>query len=212
MRLKQGHNIFKGAFAKASGIMYDYIADAWNNPKESYVKELLRKRLPEWRKGLSVVRVEHPTRVDRARALGYKAKQGVIVVRSRVRKGGRRKARVNAARKPSKMGVKKYTPKKSLQWIAEERAQRKYPNLEVLNSYWVGEDGRYKYYEVIFVDPSHPAIKKDKDLRWIAEKQHRCRVHRGLTSAGKHSRGLRRKGKGAEKIRPSIRANKGRGK
>ena len=192
--------------------MYNYIKKAWNRPKESYVKELMKSRIPEWRKGLSVVRVKHPTRLDRARELGYKAKQGVVMARVRVRRGGRRKSRPNAARKPSKMGVKKYTPKKSIQWIAEERAQRKYPNLEVLNSYWVGEDGRYKYYEVIFVDPAHPAIKRDGDLRWIAEKQHTGRVHRGLTSAGKHSRGLRKKGKGAEKIRPSIRANKGRGK
>jgi len=192
--------------------MYNYIKKAWNRPKESYVKELMKSRIPEWRKGLSVVRVEHPTRLDRARELGYKAKQGVVVARVRVRRGGRRKSRPNAARKPSKMGVKKYTPKKSIQWIAEERAQRKYPNLEVLNSYWVGEDGRYKYYEVIFVDPAHPAIKRDGDLSWIAEKQHTGRVHRGLTSAGKRSRGLRKKGKGAEKIRPSIRANKGRGK
>jgi large subunit ribosomal protein L15e len=192
--------------------MYNYIKEAWNRPKESYVKELMKSRIPEWRRGLSVVRVEHPTRLDRARKLGYKAKQGIVVARVRVRRGGRRKSRVNAARKPSKMGVKKYTPKKSIHWIAEERAQRKYPNLEVLNSYWVGEDGRYKYYEVIFVDPAHPAIKRDGDLRWIAEKQHTGRVHRGLTSAGKRSRGLRNKGKGAEKIRPSIRANKGRGK
>lgn len=192
--------------------MYNYIKEAWNKPKNSYVEELMKTRVPEWRRGLSVVKMEHPTRLDRARALGYKAKEGVIVARVRVRRGGRRKVRVNAARKPSKLGVRKYTPKKSLQWIAEERAQRKYPNLEVMNSYWVGEDGRFKYYEVLFVDPSHPAIKKDKDLRWIAEKQHKGRVHRGLTSAGKHSRGLRRKGKGAEKIRPSIRANKGRGK
>ncbi|MFH1773601.1 MAG: 50S ribosomal protein L15e [Methanobacteriota archaeon] len=193
-------------------VMYDYISEAWNKPKDSYVRQLLRERLPEWGKGLSVVRVENPTRLDRARILGYKAKQGVIVVRSRVRRGGRRKVRPNAGRAPSKLGVKKYTPKKSIRWIAEERAQRKYPNLEVLNSYWVGEDGRYKYYEVILVDPSHPAIKSDKDLKWICEKQHRGRVFRGLTSAGKTSRGLRRKGKGAEKIRPSIRAHLRRGK
>lgn len=192
--------------------MYKSIAKAWNRPKASYVKELLRERLIEWRRGRSVVRLDHPTRLDRARALGFKAKPGIIVVRSRIRRGGRRKERVNAARKPKKMGVKKYTPKKSLRWIAEERAQRRYPNLEVLNSYWVGEDGRYKYYEVILVDPSHPSIKNDKNLKWIVEKQHKGRVFRGLTSAGKHSRGLRNKGKGAEKIRPSIRANKGRGK
>ncbi|MEE8168261.1 MAG: 50S ribosomal protein L15e [Candidatus Hydrothermarchaeales archaeon] len=192
--------------------MYSYIAKAWNKPSESIVRPLLRKRIPEWRKGESIVRVERPLRIDRARALGYKSKQGVIVVRSRIRRGGRRKQRPTGGRKPSKMGVKKYTPKKSLRWMAEERAGRKYPNLEVLNSYWIGEDGRYKYYEVIMLDPTHPSIKSDKDLKRLSEKQHRGRVYRGLTSAGKSSRGLRRKGKGAEKIRPSIRSKDRKGK
>lgn len=192
--------------------MYKYISKAWNRPDDSYVRDLLRIRIPQWREGQSVVKVDAPLRIDRARTLGYKAKQGIIVVRAKVRRGGRRKARTNAARKPSKMGVNKYTPKKSIQWIAEERVKRKYPNLEVLNSYWIGEDGKYKYFEVILVDPVHPQIKKDKDLSWITQKQHKGRVYRGLTSAGKSSRGLRNKGKGAEKIRPSINANKGRGK
>ncbi len=192
--------------------MYKYISKAWNRPDDSYVRDLLRIRIPQWRDGQSVVKVDAPLRIDRARTLGYKAKQGIIVVRAKVRRGGRRKARTNAARKPSKMGVNKYTPKKSIQWIAEERVKRKYPNLEVLNSYWIGEDGKYKYFEVILVDPTHPQIKKDKDLSWITQKQHKGRVYRGLTSAGKSSRGLRNKGKGAEKIRPSINANKGRGK
>jgi large subunit ribosomal protein L15e len=192
--------------------MYKYIARAWNRPKESYVHDLSRMRIPQWRQGQSVMKVAAPLRIDRARSLGYKAKQGIIVVRVKVRRGGRRKERVTAARKPSKRGYKKYTPKKSIQWIAEERVQRKYPNLEVLNSYWIGEDGRYKYFEMILVDPAHPGIKRDKDLSWITQKQHKGRVFRGLTSAGKRSRGLRRKGKGAEKIRPSIRANKGQGK
>ncbi|MEE9594357.1 MAG: 50S ribosomal protein L15e, partial [Candidatus Hydrothermarchaeales archaeon] len=136
--------------------MYNYLAKAWNRPSESYVKALLKQRIPEWRKGESVVRVEHPLRLDRARAQGYKAKQGVIVVRSRIRRGGRRKPRLNTGRKPGRMGVNKITMKKSLQVIAEERAARKYPNMEILNSYWVGEDGRHKYYEVIMYDPSHP--------------------------------------------------------
>ncbi len=192
--------------------MYKYISKAWNRPDDSYVRDLLRIRIPQWREGQSVVKVDAPLRIDRARTLGYKAKQGIIVVRAKVRRGGRRKARTNAARKPSKMGVNKYTPKKSIQWIAEERVKRKYPNMEVLNSYWIGEDGKYKYFEVILVDPIHPQIKNDKDLSWITQKQHKGRVYRGLTSAGKSSRGLRNKGKGAEKIRPSINANKGRGK
>lgn len=31
-------------------------------------------------------------------------------------------------------------------------------NLRVLNSYWVNQDGVYKYYEVILVDPNHKAV------------------------------------------------------
>jgi large subunit ribosomal protein L15e len=192
--------------------MYKHISNAWDRPRDSYVHDLSKIRIPQWRAGQSVVKVDAPLRVDRARSLGYKAKQGIIVVRAKVRRGGRRMQINTAARKPSKRGIKKYTPKKSIQWIAEERVQRKYPNLEVLNSYWVGEDGRYKYFEVILVDPAHPSIKRDKDLSWITKKQHKGRVFRGLTSTGKRSRGLRNKGKGAEKIRPSIRANKGLGK
>ncbi|RMF88828.1 MAG: 50S ribosomal protein L15e [Methanobacteriota archaeon] len=191
---------------------YSYIREAYKRPRESYVYDLLRERLPRWRRDESVVRVDHPTRVDRARELGYRAKEGFVVVRSRIRRGGRRKQRLNAGRVPAKMGVKKYTPKKSLQWIAEERASRRYPNLEVLGSYWVGEDGQYKYYEVVFVDPAHPAIKKDARLSWVSESVHRGRVHRGLSPAGKTSRGLRNRGKGAEKLRPSIRAHERRGK
>ncbi|WP_297498403.1 50S ribosomal protein L15e [Thermococcus sp.] len=192
--------------------MYKYIREAWKNPKKSYVGELLKKRMIQWRREPVVVRVERPTRLDRARNLGYQAKQGYIIARVRVRKGGRKRPRWKGGRKPSKMGMVKYSPKKSLQWIAEEKAARKFPNLEVLNSYWVGEDGMYKWFEVILVDPHHPAIKNDPKIAWIAGRAHKGRVFRGLTSAGKRSRGLLNKGKGAEKVRPSIRANKGRGK
>jgi len=185
---------------------YKYIAEAWVSPEKSYVKELLRQRLMIWRKQKAVTRIEKPTRLDRARKLGYKAKQGFVVVRVRVRRGGLRKARPRAGRRPKRMGVKKYKPAKSLKLIAEERAARKFPNLEVLNSYWVGEDGRYKWFEVILVDPHHPVIQSDPKINWICQKQHKGRVFRGLTSAGKKVRGLRRKGRGAEKMRPSRKA------
>lgn len=185
---------------------YKYIAEAWVSPEKSYVKELLRQRLMIWRKQKAVTRIEKPTRLDRARKLGYKAKQGFVVVRVRVRRGGLRKARPRAGRRPKRMGVKKYKPAKSLKLIAEERAARKFPNLEVLNSYWVGEDGRYKWFEVILIDPHHPVIQSDPRINWICQKQHKGRVFRGLTSAGKKVRGLRRKGRGAEKMRPSRKA------
>jgi large subunit ribosomal protein L15e len=192
--------------------MYKYIREAWKSPKKSYVGELLKRRMIQWRRDPVVKRIERPTRLDRARSLGYQAKQGYVVVRVRVRRGGRKRPRWKGGRKPSKMGMVKYSPKKSLQWIAEEKAARKFPNLEVLNSYWVGEDGMYKWFEVILVDPHHPVIKSDPKIAWIAGKAHKGRVFRGLTSAGKRSRGLLNKGKGAEKVRPSIRAHQGRGK
>lgn len=185
---------------------YKYIAEAWANPEKSYVKELLRRRLVIWRKQKAVTRIEKPTRLDRARKLGYKAKPGFIIVRVRVRRGGLRKPRPTSGRRPKRMGVKKYKPAKSLRLIAEERAARKFPNLEVLNSYWVGEDGRHKWFEVILVDPHHPAIQSDPKINWICQNQHKGRVFRGLTSAGKKVRGLRRKGRGAEKVRPSRKA------
>lgn len=172
--------------------MYHYIAQLWKRPYDGVMRDVMKRRVMEWRRQPAVVRVEKPTRLDRARALGYKAKQGFIVVRVRVRKGGRRKERPNKGRRPKRMGVYGFAPAKSLRLIAEERAARKYPNLEVLSSYYVGEDGRYKWFEVILVDPHHPAIKSDPEINWITRKCHRGRVFRGLTSAGKKMRGLRK--------------------
>lgn len=172
--------------------MYSYIAEAWKRPFEGELGQVMKMRLIKWRRQPSIVRVEKPTRLDRARALGYKAKQGFVVVRVRVRKGGLRKPRPDSGRRPKRMGVYGYTTWKSLRLIAEERAARKYPNLEVLNSYYVGEDGRYKWYEVILVDPHHPAVKSDPEINWICRPANRGRAFRGLTSAGKKMRGLRK--------------------
>lgn len=190
--------------------MYKYLRELWKKPKER-LGEIWKKRLIEFRKEPVIVKLERPTRLDRARELGYKAKQGFVVVRVRIKKGKRKRPKPKGGRKPSKSGMF-FTPGKSKQWIAEERVAKKFPNLEVLNSYYVGEDGQNLWYEVILVDKNHPQIKNDPDINWICEKQHTRRVFRGLTSAGKKSRGLRKKGKGTEKIRPSLRAHKRKGK
>ncbi|MCD6538583.1 50S ribosomal protein L15e [Candidatus Bathyarchaeota archaeon] len=161
---------------------YKYLAEAWKRPDASYIKELMQKRVIEWRKQPAIVRIDKPTRIDRARRLGYKDKPGYVVVRVRVRRGGLSKQRPRAGRRQKRMGVKKYKPAKSLRLIAEERAARKYPNLEVLNSYWVWEDGRSKWFEVILVDRTLlPDLRLGKG---------RGRVFRGLTSAGRKVRGL----------------------
>jgi len=186
---------------------YHAIADFWRDKSSERFKQLRRTRLVAWRREGAATRIERPTRLDRARGLGYKAKQGYIVVRVRIRRGGRRKPWPSAGRRSKKMTTHK-TPAKNLQWIGEERAARRFPNLEVLGSYWVGQDGRYKWFEVLFVDPHHPVIKNDKRINWITAPQHRHRVYRGLTSAGKKARGLRGKGVGSEHFRPSLRAQR----
>jgi large subunit ribosomal protein L15e len=131
----------------------------------------MRERVIIWRRQPTIVRIQKPTRIDRARRLGYKAKKGFVMVRVRVRRGGRRKPRPKMGRRQKRMGVKKYTPAKSIKLIAEERVARKYPNLEVLNSYWVWEDGISKWFEVILVDANSPSIRSDKDIGWISGNQ-----------------------------------------
>ncbi|MBN1110112.1 MAG: 50S ribosomal protein L15e [Methanomassiliicoccales archaeon] len=187
--------------------MYSYISEAWDRPEDSYVKALQWERLIAWRRERNFTRLDRPTRLDRARALGYKAKQGVIVVRGRVRKGGLRKRKIWKGRRAKRKGMSKITMGKSLKRIAEERTAKRYPNMEVLNSYWVGEDGRNVWYEVILVDRHHPSVMADKNLNWICDSAHRNRVFRGKTSAGRKGRGMHWKGKGAEKARPSVRAH-----
>ena len=159
-----------------------------------------------WRRENAIERVEHPTRPDRARALGYKAKQGFVVARVRIIRGGKN----NAAIKKGRDGGNKTTrlsQSKNYKWIAEERANKRYPNLEVLNAYWVGDDEKYSWHEVILVDIFHPQILTDKNVGWMFSSKHTNRASRGLTSSGKKARGLRNKGQGAEKVRPSLRAN-----
>lgn len=190
---------------------YSYVKETFEKHETGYQTNNWERGI-KYRRGKSVERVERPTKLHRARTLGYKAKQGYIVVRARIRKGGMHKVRPKRGRKPRAMGVSKYTTGKNLQWVAEERVQRKYPNMEVLNSYKVYADGRSWYYEVILVDPSHPSIKADPKINWICEAPHRRRVSRGLTSSGRKARGLHKKGWGSEKTRPSLGANKGRGK
>ncbi len=188
--------------------LYRYVGTSFRQTLGDAGAPLRHERLLTWRREHAVTRLERPTRLDRARAVGYRAKEGFVIVRVRVRRGGQRKRAIIAGRRPKHKGILRMTLAKSLRRIAEERAQKHYPNLEVLNSYWVGEDGKQKFYEVILVDPVHPAILSDPRLSWIADPPHKGRVFRGLTSAGTEGRGLRWKGKGTERFRPSRARNR----
>jgi len=191
-----------------TGSMYRYVAHSFRATLGDEGAALRHERLLTWRREHTVTRLERPTRLDRARAVGYRAKGGYVVVRVRVRRGGQRKRAIIAGRRPKHKGVLRMTLKKSLRRIAEERAQKHFPNLEVLNSYWVGEDGKQKFFEVLLLDPSHPEVRADPALSWITAPAQTRRVYRGLTSAGKEGRGLRWKGKGTERFRPSYQRNR----
>lgn len=154
--------ILRGIEVKAD--MTSYQDQSWlklwrNNSTE------LRQRAIQWRRQGALVRLERPSRIERARRLGYKAKQGVIVVRSRVGTGGMRRKRPVAGRRPKHIGVTRIKPDVSLKQVAEKRAKEKYPNLSVLGSYFIYKDGMHYWYEVVLADPAHPSIVKDKEMR-----------------------------------------------
>jgi large subunit ribosomal protein L15e len=158
--------------------------------KSPEYEKLAKERLISWRREPVILRIDKSTRLDRAHALGYKAKQGFVLARIRIGKGSSKREKPSGGRKPLHAGMTKITPKMNLQHIAEMRVARRFPNLEVLNSYYVAEDGKSKWFEIILVDPSHSCIKNDSKINWICEPQNRRRVFRGLTSAGKSSREL----------------------
>jgi large subunit ribosomal protein L15e len=185
--------------------MYKYIRKIWKKPKDE-LGSIWQARILEWKKQEATTRIKRPTRLDRARSLGYKAMQGIILIRQRVNRGGRQREKIRKGRRSKHFGRRKDVDK-SYQTVSEMRAVKKYPNCEVLNSYYVGEDGMHYWYEVILLDSAHPRIVSHKDTQWINSDKHKGRVHRGLTSSAKKSRGLMNKGKGSEKLRPSRTAN-----
>lgn len=184
------------------------LAQIWRKPKTG-LGYLWKRKLVDYRRDLVITRLDKPTRLDRARSLGYRAKQGYVVVRVRVGKGVRKRPKPAGGRRPKTAG-RFFPPGASHQAIAEQKAARKFRNLEVLNSYPVVEDGQRKWFEIILVDPTHPVIMKDNKINWITEIQHSGRAFRGKTSIQKRSRGLHKRGKGAEKVRGKkrVRGNK----
>lgn len=182
-----------------------YLKEAWKKPDA----KTLRERMIDWRKGDSIVRVEKPLRLDRARNLGYKAKKGIVVVRVRIKRGGHKRTRPYKARRTKRLHIRKNLTM-NYKEIAEQRVARKFTNMEVLNSYVIGKDGVNYFYEVILVDRNAPEIKSDKELSYLTKSPKRKSL-RGLTSAGRKARGLRNSSVKSPKVRPSLRANRRQG-
>ena len=144
--------------------MYSQISKSWHAIFKEKAGEI-RARAVELRKEPAMLRIERPSRLDRARALGYKAKEGVIVVRARVSRGGMRKKRPTSGRRSKHMGVLKIKSDVSVQTVAERRVSQRYPNMKVMGSYLIWKDGRFAWFECVLVDPAHPSVAKDFDYR-----------------------------------------------
>merc|ERR1712079_146916 len=176
---------------------YKYMSELYRKKQSDVMRYLLRIRCWQYRQLTKVHRAPRSTRPDKARRLGYKNKQGFVIYRIAMRRGGRKRpvAKGCPYGKPKTSGaVKQQKPQRNLQSIAEERVGRRLKGLRILSSYWVGQDSTYKYFEVIMVDIAHPAIRRDPKANWICGAVHKHRELRGLTHAGKKSRGI---GKGA---------------
>ena len=140
----------------------------YKHKQSDVLRFLLRVRCWEYHQLNVIRRATRPARPDKARRLGYKAKQGFAIYRIRVRRGARKRSAPKGATygKPvsvfknlidlsDNQGVNQLKYQRSLRTTAEERVGRKCANLRVLNSYWVNQDATYKYFEVILFDPQH---------------------------------------------------------
>ncbi|OQS53356.1 RpL15 [Ecytonucleospora hepatopenaei] len=156
------------------------------------MKYMTRISLVEARQNEEVYRKEKPTFLERARKLGYKAKQGVTIWGVRIRKGDaiRDYNNGNTRGKCVNAGIHQIKSKLNKQNQAEQIVGKKLGSLRMLGSYKIGQDLRYHHYEVIMVDPMHNAVRNDRVLNWICKPVHKHREMRGLTSAGRKSRGL----------------------
>ncbi len=191
--------IFKSEWKSEKDKNYDYNALMKN-------KELEFRQTKE-----SVVRVEKPSNLISARQVGYKAKQGIFVLRVKVRKGHGTYSRPKNKRRPKRQGQAKLTRKKSIKAIAEERASKKYENAEVIGSYKIAEDGRTHYFEVIMADRVAVTIENDKELSFLTVGQ-QGRAERGKTFSGKVNKIENKKNSIKRKRKKDIRYKNNRSK
>ncbi|TIB69837.1 hypothetical protein E3P77_00241 [Wallemia ichthyophaga] len=171
---------------------YKYVQSINQHKQSDLVKFRLRVMAWYLRQLTVISRAPGPSNLVRARQLGYKRKQGYVIYRVRVRRGNRKRPCPKGVTngKPVRQGINHLKPSRGHRALAEERVGRRCSNLRVLNSYWINQDGVYKFYEVILVDPSHKAIRRDARINWICDAVHKHRESRGLTAEGKKNRGL----------------------
>ncbi|KAJ1948044.1 60S ribosomal protein L15, partial [Linderina pennispora] len=70
---------------------YKYLQEISKKKQSDVMRFLLRVRCWEYRQLNTIHRASRPSRPEKARRLGYKAKQGFVIYRVRVRRGNRKR-------------------------------------------------------------------------------------------------------------------------
>jgi large subunit ribosomal protein L15e len=145
-------------------LSYSEIGKTWHKVFHEKAGDI-SQRAVLLRRGPTIETLEKPSRLDRARMLGYKAKQGVVVVRIKLSRSGMRRKRPTSGRRSKHMGVLRMKSDEPVQHVAERRVLEKYPNLKLLGSYIYYQDGKHSWYECVLIDPLNPSIKSDYNYR-----------------------------------------------
>ena len=101
---------------------YKYMSEIYRKKQSDVLRYLLRIRCWQYRQLTKVHRVQRSTRPDKARRLGYKNKQGYVIYRIAMRRGGRKRPAPKGApmcKPKTSGGVKQQKPVRNLQSIAE---------------------------------------------------------------------------------------------
>ena len=102
---------------------YKYLEELYKKKQSDLLRFLFRVRCWQYRQLNAIHRASKPTRPDKARRLGYKAKQGYVIYRIRIRRGGRKRPVPKGATygKPTNQGVNHLKFQRSLRSVAEVR-------------------------------------------------------------------------------------------
>ena len=100
---------------------YKYLEEIFKKKQSDLLRFLLRIRCWQLRQLAAIHRASRPSRPDKARRLGYKAKQGYVIYRIRLRRGGRKKPVPKGITygKPKGQGVNQIKFQRSLRSVAE---------------------------------------------------------------------------------------------
>lgn len=95
--------------------------ELYRKKQSDVLRYLLRIRVWQYRQLTKMVRSPRPSRPDKARRLGFRAKQGYVIYRIRVRRGGRKRPVPKGCTygKPKSHGVNELKPTRRLQSVAE---------------------------------------------------------------------------------------------